>query len=365
MTLENLSTESSNFYAPRFEVEIRHKKLRAEMEKAIIDISVTETINRGASFELTVHDEFDMETQEFRWLDHELFDVGNEICIKMGYGNRLDTMIIGSITRLEPSFFAGDTPTLRVIGQDISYDVLKRASPERSFIGTYSDVARIIASEARLNAVVDDTRFRTTVRKRNDETYYSFLNRLRREVGYEFRIEGRKMYFVRPRNEEREILTLELGKDIISFAPTMRTSGLLTEVEFRGYDPSNPRTPIIGRAGTGSESGHEAGEDTGSQVAQRYGTVKRVITGVVNSREEAEAHAEAELNEASGSLVEGRVECIGIPQIRAGVNVKIEKVGSRFSGKYYVVGSTHRIGSNGYKTSFFVGRNSVEHIGRA
>jgi len=360
MTLELLSAESSNFYAPRFEVEIRNQTLRAEMEKAILEVRINEKVNEGASFELTIHDEFDMEAQEYRWLDHELFDVGNDITIKMGYGDRLRTMIMGKVTSLEPSFFSGDTPTLRVEGQDLSYD-LKRSSPERPFVDkTYSEVARTIASDAGLLSVVDDTRFRQTSRKRNDETYYAFLGRLGREVGYELKMDGQTMYFVRPREEEKEILTLELGKDLISFVPAIRTSGLLTEVEVRGYNPGDPRTPIVGRAQAGSERSRSAERSACSQLAQRmHGSVRVITDVIVNSTEHANAIARAELERASGTLVEGRVESIGIPQIRIGVNIRIEKVGTCFSGKYYVTETSHTINTSGYRTSFSVRRNSV------
>lgn len=342
MTLEKLSMESSNFYIPRFEIEIQNQKLRAEMSKAILDVTVREKIDEGASFELTVHDEFDMKAQEFKWLDHELFNVGNKISVKMGYGNRLETMIIGNITGLEPSFFAGDMPTLKVKGQDLSYDYMKRPNLERVFVNkTYSEIAKTIASEAGLLAVVGDTRLRQTSRKRNDETYYAFLTRLGREVGFEFRINGQTMYFARPKTEEKEILVLELGKDIINFVPSMRNTGALVEVEVRGYNPRDPRKPIIGSAQAGSGKPRKSG--------------KKVVTDIiVNSKEHADAIAKAILEKAEDTLVEGKGECIGIPQIRVGVNIRIEKIGKRFSKKYYVKEVTHIINNSGYRTQFSV-----------
>ncbi len=67
----------------------------------------------------------------------------------------------------------------------------------------------------------------------------------------------------------------------------------------------------------------------------------------------------AELNKASDSLIEGEGECIGIPQIRTGVTICLEKLGKRFSGKYYVKGTTHTINSSGYRTRFSVKRNAL------
>ena len=361
--LENISLETSNFYSPRFDVEIDNQKLQADISKAILDITIEEMINEGASFQMTVHDEFDLTAQEFKWLDHPLFNMGNSITIKMGYGNELRTMVMGKITSLEPSFFSGEAPTMIIRGHDPSYDYLKKSSPEKPFVDMkYSDIVQTIASDAELEPVVDDTeKYETLIRKRNDETYYTFLEGLANKVGYQLKIEDKKLYFTKYEDEGDAILTLELGKDIVSFRPSIRTTGLITEVEVRGHNPQDPSKPIVGKATAGDERSQESGKKTGSQIAEEhYGTVKKVISYVmVNSEEQANKIAQSILNKASDGLIEGDVQCIGIPEIRAGVNINIEKVGKRFSGKYYVKSTTHTINDSGYKTSFNVKRNAL------
>ncbi len=364
MALEKLSPAALNFYAPRFEVEIENQKLAANISKLIMEVSIKEKLDEGVSFTLTMHDEFDMTKQEFKWLDdHRFFDVGNKIKIKMGYGSNLHSMVMGNVTSIEPSFFAGETTTLTIGGQDLSYDYIKRTFPARTFVDRkHSDIARTIASEAGLLPVIDETeKLQKIIQKDNDETYYAFLEKLKEEVGYQFSVEGQTMYFVKPGDEKKEILTLALGKDIVSFRPSMRTSGLLTEVEVRGHNPRDPNTPIIGRASAGSERPQEQGRKTGSQLMNdRVGHVRKVISdAIVNSVEQANALAQSVLNKASDTLVEGECESIGLPQIRTGVNVKLEKMGKKFSGKYYVKETTHTINDSGYRTRFSVKRNAV------
>ncbi len=364
MTLENLSKLNLNFYAPRFEIQIGEQELAANVSSEILDVTVTEKIDEGASFKLTLHDEFDMNTQKFKWLDDLQFDVGNKITIKMGYGNNLYMMIMGKITSLEPSFFATETPTLTISGQDLSYDYMKRPSPERTFVNkTYSDIARTIAQEAGLLDVVDDAgEFEPFIRKNNNETYYAFLKNLADKVGFDFDMKGQTMYFAQPGDNKTALFTLELGKDIISFRPTMKTTGLLAEVEVRGHNPRDPNTPIVGIATAGSETNKEPGKITGSELAQqRYKASRKVITDVVvNSKEHADAIAKAELIRASDTLIEGEVECVGIPQVRTGVNIMLDKMGARFSDRYYVKETTHTINESGYRVRFFVKSNSVK-----
>ena len=370
MSLETLAKENLNFYAPRFEVKIGEKKLTVDVSKEILDVTVSEKIDEGASFKLTLHDEFDMNKQKFKWLDDPRFTVGNVINIDMGYGSKLLPMIMGKITSLEPSFFASETPTLTIGGQDLSYDYMKRATPARIFNEkTYSDIARTIAKEAGLLAVVDDTgetagKFEPSNHKNNNETYYAFLNRLKNEVRFIFDMKGQTMYFVKKGDDKKEILKLELGKDIISFRPTLKTTGLLAGVEVRGHNPRDPKTPIIGRAMAGSETNKEPGKITGSELVAKKNAkalpIKIITNVVVNSKEHADAIAKAELMKASDTLIEGEVESIGLPQIRTGVNVVLDKMGERFSNKYYVTETTHTINDSGYRTRFSVKGNSVK-----
>ncbi len=360
MDFEKISKKTYNFYSPRFEVAVEGKKLNANMSKAIIDVSVDEKKDEGASFTLTMNDEFDVETQEYKWLDHPIFKEGNKVSIKMGYADKLDIMMVGEITSIEPSFFSGETPTLKISGQDMSYDYIKKPSKERAFKDmSFSDIAKDIAIKADLIPVVDNTeKYKCVIRKDSNKTYYAFLMDLAKRVGYQFDVNKKTMYFVKPKDDEDEILTLELKKDVISFSPSIKTGKLVTEVEVRGHNEKDPNTPIVGRASAGSERSQEGGKKKGSQAAKKSN--KKVITNVVVcTQAEANALAKSELNRASDTFIEGSGECIGLPVIRKGVNIKLEKMGKRFSGKYYVRGTTHTINNNGYRTTFSVKRNAI------
>ncbi|HSE42650.1 MAG TPA: hypothetical protein VLH08_17915 [Acidobacteriota bacterium] len=364
MALEIISKQTSDFYAPRFDVEIQDKELPLNISKSIMSVTIDEKLDEGVGFKFTMRDQFDLGSQKFQWLDNELFREGNTVTVKMGYSNQLEIMASGKIKTLESSFFSGESITLTIEGEDFSYDMLKRKSDERAFIDqTYSEIAKTIASEAKLTLKVDETgKFERIVRKNSDKTYFAFLQDLAKKADREFFVRGKTMYFVEPRNDEKEVVTLELGKDIINFKPRISTKESVTEVEVRGHNTANPSQPIIGRAVAGSERAQEAGKKTASQIAQeQYGAEgKKVITNVVvNSVEEANTIAKSVLNQASSKLIEGDGECIGLLQIRPGVNIRLEKMGERFSGKYYVNSVTHTIDSSGYRTRFSVKRNAV------
>lgn len=363
MTIEKLSLSNAGFYAPRFEVEIKGKKLAAEMSKAVIDVKVEENVNQAAGFTLTIHDGFDINTGKFKWLDHPLFREGHEVTVRMGYSAKLSPLLVGKITRIESNFFQGETTTVTIGGEDLSSDLMNRATPERSFKNMkYSDIVKMIAGEVGLNAVVDSTgKYKEVFRKNNNESYQVFIERMRKEMGYEYRIDGRTLYFIKPGDEKREVIVLELGKDIIRFNPRIDTGGLVSEVEVRVHNPLDPSKPIVGRARAGSERGQEPGKKTASQVAkENYQASKLVVSDRgISTKEQADAMARSRLEQISGKMIEGDGECIGIPGIRAGVCMILEKLGERFSGKYYVKGTTHSIDDNGYRTRFNVKRNAI------
>jgi phage protein D len=363
MAVEKISRGTANFYVPRYEIEIQGSKMAADMSGAIISVSINERLDVGSGFEIKIYDEFDLKTRTYKWLDHPLFNVGNTVKIKLGYESSLEFMLVGNITGLAPDFFAGETPTITVRGQDLSYDAMKRSSPGKTYLNmSYSDIAGDIGQKAGLSVQTDKTgKFAPRICKSNQESYFTFLEKLAREIGFQFKIDRQTLYFNKPGDNKKEILAMELGKDIISFTPELDTTRAIAEVEVRGHNPRDPGTPIIGRAAAGSERSGGSGGKTASQVVQQvHHAPKKVIDNIiVTSVQHANAVAQAVLNQASDKFIGGEVQCIGLPLIKPGVNIKLEKMGKRFSGKYYVVSVVHAIDTGGYKTTFIVKRNAL------
>ena len=347
MTLEKLSLDTMNFYAPTFEIEIEDRKIAPEMHKAIMSVSVEEKMDQVAGFSMTLSDGLDMKTQEFKWLDNPLFREKKKVAIKMGYSGNLFEMIVGKITAIESDFFSGETPTITIRGDDLAVYELTGPTRERAFIDMkYSEIVKTIAGDIGLNAIVDPTgKYEPVLRKKNEESYLVFIEeKLRKKVGFEFKVEGKTLYFIKPGDEKKELFTLKLGKDLISFNPVLRTSESVTMVEVRAHNPNNPNKPFVGKAGVESTEKLETG--------------KKVISNViVTSDEQAQKYADAELQKAGNGMTTGTGDCIGIPGLRKGVNINLEGMGKLFSGSYYVIKTTHTIDNNGYKTQFSVKKN--------
>lgn len=358
-----IQTSEESIYVPRFEIEIDNKKLETERVMAITELTVEEKIGEGAAFSFLQNYEIDMESQERPWLDDELYNIGNKVNIKMGYDTTIVPVFMGAITGLETEFSKQTPPALTVRGQDLAYDYMKRKSPGRTFMNmSYSDIAQAIAGEAGLTAEVETTEpYEGVIRKLNSENYFTFLERLAGSLDLVFHIDGQTAYFIPPGDDKEEALILNYDKDISLFKPNLSTSQLCTEVEVRGHNPQDPASPFIGRAETGAERTQEPGKTTASQLAQEcYGDLKLEITDqAVQSENDANALALAQLNKASDTLIQGDAECMGMPNIKTGMCVSIQKVGKRFSGKYYVTAVTHSFTKDGFTTRFTVKRNAL------
>ncbi len=360
MSLTDFAKKTAQFYAPRFEVEVKGKTLK--VEKIITQISVTEKVDEGASFSFTVFDEYDLRKEEFKWLESDLFQVENKITIRFGYENNLETMIEGKINSVEPSFFAGEVPTITISGHDLSFDYLKKPSPAKPFRNkTYSEIAEEIAGKANLQSEIHKTDIRVTeIKKQNNENYFQFLKRLAEEIEFVFFVYKKKMYFVREyKYDNEEEVTLTLGSDLISFKPALNTAGILKSVEVRGHNPKDPSKPIVAKA---EAKGLISGEyiKIGSLNKKIERPAEKIVDNViVTSVSHARKIAESILNRANQTLLTGEGSSIGMPQIRAGITLNLKRLGSIFSGKYYVKETGHTISNSGYTTTFSVIRRDL------
>lgn len=95
-------------------------------------------------------------------------------------------------------------------------------------------------------------------------------------------------------------------------------------------------------------------------IENQYGTVEeRISDRPVSTQQEADTNARSTLNRMAEGLIRGSAECIGIPEIRAGENIRLEGLGKKFSRKYYVDRSRHTISSSGYSTNLNVKENTI------
>lgn len=355
-------------YAPSFEIELGGQQFRHGVSLDVLSVSVIDTSDRADSFSITLRDRHPTPGRfpsggQLRWMDDSLFDEGAEVTIKLGYVNNLGLEFMGQITGSNPSFPESGVPTLLVRGFS-HYQELQRRRQTAAFTATTdSGIASEIAGRLGLAAQVDPTEAENPHDLRLDETYASILSQRAQRIGYEFVVKRKTLYFQKPRYlvQSSPALTLEWGRNLRSFTPTISTYNMATEVKVRASQTSQggSKEVLVGTARAGDER-VKLGQQSGAQRVQSvFGdSPVRSEQHIVASQQEANELALAQLEASSMGYITGRGSCVGDPQLQARRVVELTGLGQRFSGSYYVTSATHTIDAGGYRTDFEVKRNA-------
>lgn len=372
MTVSSLTSglPHVDYYAPSFRIEIDGEQLAPETNGDVLNLSVKVDIEHMASFDLTIAN-WDDVAINFKYSDTDQFDIGRQVHIKMGYAERLMSMITGQIISMAPKFPQTGPSTLTVSGQDGMFR-LKDRRPEAGEVIQYInktdwEIAETIAQ--RNNLQVELTREGPThaevIQRMTDDA--TFLKERAARIDFDCYIltdasDGQStLHFVRPTdgrdNARIRSYALRWGENLISFMPTINLSDQVASVTVRGWDPATKRT-IIARAGPDDlpnppETG-ESGPSTAARTQQ--GKQDVVVDAPVASQQEAFELACSLLTQRAYRFVTASGQIIGRPELRPGDNFVLSGLGRRFNGTYYVTKVEHQIGASGFLTSFDVRR---------
>jgi phage protein D len=356
MNLIELESIHNRFYAPSMQILVNNRDLLKHEGLEIASVQIDNTLGSADRFTFTINNIFNLTHREFVKLEG-LFDFGRHVDIRMGYLNvqQLTPMHQGLITSINASFPAGSLPQLTVSGYDLSYSMLQGKNSHSWEKKKDSDIARELAGKYKLKANVQDSKVEHPKIEQNQQSDYQFLKTLAKRNRYEIYVFLDTLFFRDPANDKSATITLEWGKGLLSFSPEINIAEQVTNVEVRGWSVDR-KQEIVGKARKGDEPGRDPGRKSGGEFnaeACKQNITLRVRLPVY-SQQEADRRAKAILKKRSEGFVKGSGESIGIPEILADKNIKLEGLGGMFNRTYYIEQSTHTINTSGYKTSFRV-----------
>lgn len=344
---------------PDFRLRINGTELPARARADLLAVAVHEDVEAPGMFTLRLIN-WDMAQMRITWADDDLMVEGNEVEIRMGYVDHLEPLMVGEITGLEPEFSGGEVPMVTVRGYDRRHRLL-RGQKTHSFTQMKdSDIASQIAGDAGLNAQAKDTQVTLDYVLQHNQTDLEFLQDRARRIGYEVVVEDKTLLF-RPReNASAEALTLTRETDLLEFYPRLTTLTQVGQVNVRGWNVKD-KAKIVGQAATGDETTKMGGSASGPSATDRaFGSVSvSSVDRPVLSQAEADQIARGRFNDMALAYIGGEGVCIGRTDLRAGKVIKIEGLGRRFSGLYYVTATSHTYTTGaGYRTAITVKRNA-------
>lgn len=350
-----------DFYVPYFEVKLQGRPAGQDVVKDILSVSYKDNIQEFDSFDITINN-WDAETRSFKYSDSDLFDPGKELELKMGYygANRLRLMLKGQITSLRPSFPNSGGSTLTISGLNTLYKLRTQQESHTYEDLTDTQIAKQIGSRLGIQVEGEDQGEEQLKFLIQDNQYdIIFLMGRARRIGYDLFIEEPSgggpsvLKFKRSTDVRRLTYKLSFGKSLNEFQPELTTNNQVGKVTVRGWDTREKkkieytatRDQIVTK-GVGAKGGQ-------SKIDQSFKDKAEIVaTKPVESQAEAELLAKQILEGIAKEMVKGTGSIVGLPDIRAGVALEIDGLGDRFSGRYFVVATTHTIGDSGYTTQF-------------
>jgi phage protein D len=360
--------QGQDFYVPAFEIKLAGRAPGQAVVRDIMSVTYKDSVTEIDSFDIVINN-WDAEARTFKYSDDDLFDPGERIELAMGYRGAMRTMLRGEITSLRPTFPAGGGSTLSVSGLNILHRFRDEQKSHSYVDVTDSEIAKQI--EARLNNVAKvrievpdqgkekEPRFKFIIQ---DSKYdIVFLMERARQIGYDIFVQEPGpndppetiIKYVKSTAVPYPTYELAYGKSLVEFSPELTTANQVGQVEVRGWDAINKQKIVyiakrseLTTKGVGKEGGQE-------KIDKAIEKKKEVVaTKLVESEAEARRVAIEILEGIAKEMVKANGSVPGLPDIRAGTVLHIDGVGKRFSGRYFVVGTTHTIGDSGYTTGF-------------
>lgn len=343
---------------PQIDVLINGAPASAATLGYIEEVAVDDSVELPSAFHFSVTSS-DAQDENDPWVDNEnLFSVGNTVEIKMGESGAMTSLIVGEITSLEPEFSMGRLPLLNVRGYDRRHR-LQRGRKTRTFLQQMdSDIAARVGGEAGLTVQATATGVSLDYVLQAGQTDWEFLCARARLIGYEVIVNDKTLIFRPVGSVQSEALTLSMNDDLVEFYPRLSSVGQVTEVKVQSWSVKD-KNAVLGDSKVGDEQAM-GGSSGASAAAKAFGSaIDVVLDRPAEAQAEADQIAKARFSELALDFITGEGVCRGRTDLRAGKVVRIEGIGRRFSGPYYVTSAVHRCSSaGGYVTEFAVRRNA-------
>lgn len=316
----------------------------------LIDVEVEQTQYLPSMFTLRFSDD------DLSIIDGSTFTLGASVEIKFddGSSDTLTTLFKGEITAIEPDFGSDLSLIYTVRGYDKSHR-LNRATKTVAHLNiTDSDIISTLCGDAGLSATVDSTSTVHDVLIQDNQTDLAFLHERARLNNFVVLVDDTTLYFRSA--AERDAVTLNWGKDLLSFNPRVNIARQVNEVEVRGWDVTK-KEAIVGTSTTPTASAAPSwdGKKGGATATSATSAAKHVeMRQSVKDQSAADKLATALLDRNNAGFVEAEGVAIGDPNIKAGCTVELNNLGNKFSGKYAVTSTRHSFWQGNYETTFFV-----------
>lgn len=320
--------------------------LSESVADSVIDVTVRSTVGAAAMASVRC-DDVDTAGATLK--------IGTALSITgSSFSGTSDTIFDGVITAVGVEVVPGRTELI-VEALDRSYKLGQSSVSFSHLNKSAKDLVAGIASDAGLTSEVATEIGTVAVDYvQQTGTPHQFLDDLTHRAGCEWFVDGSKLV-VRRRTPSTPI-EIE-SDDLVSFSARVSAVEETTSVTHRGWDPASKQEIV------GTESGINSITNPLTDVRAVAAGLGKLDAGAatsfshpVPSVNAAKIVAKGTLGRMASSVLTGRGEVWGKPELKPGVTVDIQDVNPEWDGKYYVTEVIHRMGADQpYLTEFRLG----------
>jgi phage protein D len=343
-------------FAPRADIRVAGVTLAADVSRHLLSVRYDNSLELADMFTVV------LDNSGHRFTDSPLFELGKNVEIHLGYGDKLTPMMLGEIASIEPDFPESGAPTFTIRGYDKSHR-LRHEMPDRPAFRFSNDsaIAAQIALEAGLIPVVDPAPFSHSALHRAS-TDMALLKERAAANFFDVYVWWDKLYFRFPR-PQTEAPVLEWGTNLSSFSPRVANSGMAGMQVVRGYSQELAQSVVGVMSATALDLDSILERLGSAALGALTGLGRRVVRGrPVTTPLDAIALAKSLLQQLLEGMYEATGTCVGLPELRAGRFVSVRGVGQRFTGMYRLKRVVHTLDSRGFRSEFEVTQRAGAHV---
>lgn len=368
------------FPVPHLEIEGINGEEQENLKNDLLSLTIEESLYLPTAFTLILHTSLDVgDTDQNRdWHSHPVLKSGTPI--KLGFYsttsdadsfdqvNKNENMFAGEITGVDVRYGPSHEANTIVKGYDLSHR-LHMGRYNRSFLNmTDSDIVNKIVKEVGIPiGEIEDAGIVHEYVFQENETNFSFLQSRAARLGFEMYVMENNFYF--KKSQPGSLVKLEWLRNLFNFHNRNTTHEQVDSVKVSAYSIERKERIEAEVKKENSEVVTDTRNQKGSSNAAliRGAKVKTVVDQNIQTQGEAEKLAQTIFNEVSSQfmLADGLAE--GNPALRPGKIIKIEKMGEKQDGEYYITDATHHYAGCSYTTEFSVrgarGGNLATSIG--
>jgi len=280
----------------------------------------------------------------------------------------------GELVGLEPTYEAGGESKCVVRAFDKLHRLLRGRKSRTFQKQSDNDIVNAIVGDHGLSAQCDsDVNIKHEHVYKHAQNDLEFLRIRAARIGYAVWVEDSTLHFKKPKTDQDSGIELKISKNpgtghrIKKAGFRSSSAAVVNSVEVRGWDPEKKEAI----SGVVNAQSSKLGATNAAGAANPFGQAKTVtVDHPIRSVEEAKAIAQSKLDDASMSFITGEAECIGHPDFKPGIVVKIivdeTTTDNLFNGKYFLTGCAHMYshGGGGHGASAQGGYTTVLKVAR-